>query len=83
MVAEGRYRLDVQLESRLFVELDGYAYHWSPEHKSHDDARRNKLRLLGPEILVYDWQTVTKAPHLFVRKVKEVLTNRKPQIGGR
>ena len=83
MVAEGRYRLDVQLEGRLFVELDGYAYHWSPEHKSHDDARPNKLRLLGPEILVYDWQTVTKAPHLFVRKVKAALTNRKPQIGGR
>jgi hypothetical protein len=25
----------------LFVELDGYAYHWSPEQKRHDDARRN------------------------------------------
>ena len=40
----------------MFVEVDGYAYHWSPEQKRYDDARRNKLWLRGFTVLVYDWQ---------------------------
>ena len=54
----GRYRLDIELEHDVFLEFDGYAYHWSPEQKRKDDARRNRLRLLGYEILVYDWRGV-------------------------
>ena len=41
VVDGGRYRIDLKLDERLFVELDGYAYHWSPEHKQYDDARRS------------------------------------------
>jgi hypothetical protein len=68
---EHHYRLDIQLEHGLFVEVDGYAYHWSPEQKRHDDARRNRLRLLGYEILVYDWQAVVNEPGRVVAEVKE------------
>ena len=73
VVDENRYRLDIQLEGQLFVELDGYAYHWSPEQKRHDDARRNRLRLLGFAILVYDWQSVVNEPRRVVAEIRKGL----------
>ena len=77
MVEGGRYRLDVQLEPHLFLELDGYAYHWSPEQKRYDDARRNTLRLHGHEILVYDWTVITKDGGRLIREVKAALAARR------
>lgn len=77
VVEDGRYRLDIQLEAHLFLELDGYAYHWSPEHKSHDDTRRNQLSRLGHEILVYDWRTVMRDGRRFVSEVKAAVGSRK------
>jgi very-short-patch-repair endonuclease len=70
------YRLDIQLEGGLFVEVDGYSYHWSPEQKRYDDARRNKLRLMGFEILVYDWQTVTKHGRQMAEEIRVALATR-------
>jgi hypothetical protein len=55
---DGRYRLDMRVAERVFLEFDGFAYHWSPEQKRYDDARRNELRLAGNQILVYDWRAV-------------------------
>jgi len=71
---EGRYRLDIQLGPGLFVEVDGFAYHWGPEHKHHDDRRRNELRLQGFEILVYDWTVVTSEPRRVLHEVRTALT---------
>jgi len=83
VVVEGAgYRLDLQLEGGLFVELDGYSYHWSPDHKRYDDARRNKLRLLGFEILVYDWQTVTKQGRRMVEEIRTALATRQYRRSG-
>jgi very-short-patch-repair endonuclease len=73
VVDGGRYRLDIQLEGRLFVELDGYAYHWAPEQKRRDDSRRNRLRVLGFEILVYDWGTVVHEPSRLLGEIKTAL----------
>jgi hypothetical protein len=52
---DDRYRLDFLLASPVAMEVDGYSYHWSPEAKSHDEARRNRLRLEGTFLLVYTW----------------------------
>jgi very-short-patch-repair endonuclease len=83
VVVEGTgYRLDVQLEGGLFVELDGYTYHWSPDQKRYDDARRNKLRLLGFVILVYDWQTVTKQGRRMVEEIRMALATRQYRTSG-
>ena len=82
VVVEGTgYRLDIQLAGGLFVELDGYTYHWSPDQKRHDDARRNKLRLLGFDILVYDWQTVTKQGRRMVEEIRTALATRRERRG--
>ncbi|MDE3204497.1 MAG: type IV toxin-antitoxin system AbiEi family antitoxin domain-containing protein [Acidobacteriota bacterium] len=55
---DGRYRIDFLIATHLVVEVDGYAYHWSPEDKAYDDARRNRLRASGLTVLVYDWRAV-------------------------
>jgi hypothetical protein len=74
------YRLDIQITSQFFVEVDGYAYHWSPDQKRHDDTRRNQLRLSGLTILVYDWQTVVNDPARLVAEVKNATrTSTKPR----
>lgn len=56
--SDGRYRIDFQISPLLVVEVDGFAHHWSPEHKAYDDARRNRLRAAGLTVLVYDWRAV-------------------------
>ncbi len=82
VVVEGTgYRLDIRLAGGLFVELDGYTYHWSPDQKRYDDARRNKLRILGFEILVYDWQTVTRQGRQMVEEIRAALATRRDRRG--
>jgi very-short-patch-repair endonuclease len=69
----GRYRLDIQVAPGLFVEVDGFAYHWGPEQKHRDDMRRNELRLHGFNILVYDWWAITNEPRRVVKEVRTAL----------
>ncbi|HLI01809.1 MAG TPA: type IV toxin-antitoxin system AbiEi family antitoxin domain-containing protein [Acidimicrobiales bacterium] len=62
VVCDGRYRIDVQLVPGLALEVDGYAYHWSPEAKSADSRRRNQLRHAGIRVIEADWVTVMHDP---------------------
>jgi very-short-patch-repair endonuclease len=73
VVDGGRYRLDIELVGRVFVEVDGYSYHWSPEQKSHDDARQNALLLLGFKVLIYGWQDIVHEPRRVVAEIKAVM----------
>jgi very-short-patch-repair endonuclease len=74
-IDHGHYRLDIELEHQIFVEVDGYAYHSSPEQKRYDDARRNQLRLMGVEFLVYDWRAVMEGTGgVLVREAMAALT---------
>ena len=74
VVNGGQYRLDIQLEAGVFVELDGYSYHWSPEQKRRDDARHNYLRLLGLKILVYGWQDIAHHPRRVLAEIRKALS---------
>lgn len=78
VTADGRYRIDAQVQGDVFVEVDGYAFHWSPEQKERDEARRNALRLMGYSVLVYGWRAVTKEGHRVVQEVlyAQALTRR-------
>ena len=78
VVDGGRYRLDIQVGPRVFVEVDGFAYHWTPEQKRYDDKRRNELRLLGYEILVYDWKAVMDEPRRVVKETKTAIREHAP-----
>lgn len=69
----GRYRVDFLVAAGLAVEVDGFAHHWSPEHKAYDDARRNRLRAAGMTVLVYDWRAVRFEPRRVAAEVRGAL----------
>jgi hypothetical protein len=56
------------------VEVDGYAYHWSPEAKARDESRRNQLRLSGIFLLVYTWRDIRMEPGRVIREVTAALS---------
>lgn len=68
-VAGGRYRIDVLLAEGLALEVDGFAYHSSPEAKAADSRRRNALRALGFTVVESDWVTVTRHPEQLRREI--------------
>lgn len=70
VTVDGRYRIDAEVEGGVFVEVDGYAFHWSPEQKERDEARRNALRLMGHTVLVYGWRAVTREGHRLVQEIE-------------
>lgn len=74
----GRYRIDFLITPGLAVEVDGYAYHWSPEAKAHDEARRNELRLGGLFILVYTWRDIRFDSARVAREVRSALAKLQP-----
>jgi very-short-patch-repair endonuclease len=60
---DGEYRIDFAYDLiRLAVEVDGYVWHFSPEHQQRDHARRNRLQAQGWHILVYTWRDVVDEP---------------------
>jgi hypothetical protein len=69
---DGKYRIDIAWAPILFaVEVDGYAWHFSPTQKQHDDARRNDLQRDGWKILVYSWTDVLREPSRVAREITE------------
>lgn len=64
------YRVDVLLRPGLALEVDGYAYHASPEQMTEDARRRNRLRLSGTQVLVYTWKDVVHDGHRLLAEVR-------------
>jgi very-short-patch-repair endonuclease len=63
VVFGGLYRLDTAWKEIHFsVEVDGYAWHFSPEHMARDTARRNRLLQAGWTVLAYTWRDVVNEP---------------------
>jgi very-short-patch-repair endonuclease len=61
--ADGAYRLDFAWpEIWLAIEVDGYLYHSTPEHKERDEDRRNRLQRQGWKLQVYNWRQVCREP---------------------
>jgi hypothetical protein len=71
LYADGRYRIDFILAPTVAVEVDGFAHHWSPEAKRHDEERRNRIRLDGTFLLVYTWRDIRFDER---RVVSEIMT---------
>ena len=57
---DGRYRIDILLDPTVAMEVDGYTYHAAPELKAEDERRRNRIRMSGVFVLVYDWTEVLR-----------------------
>jgi very-short-patch-repair endonuclease len=73
VVGEGRYRVDVMLCAGLALEVDGYAFHWSPEAKAADSRRRNRLALQGVRVVEADWVTVMRRPEQLREEVESAM----------
>jgi hypothetical protein len=71
---DGRYRVDTALTDELMVEVDGYAYHHTPEQKAEDERRRNRIRLGGRFLLVYTWRDVVYDSGRVIAEIRRALT---------
>jgi hypothetical protein len=67
------YRIDILLRPGLALEVDGYAYHASPEQMTEDARRRNRLHLRGVRVLVYTWKDVLYDGHRVLAEVRLAL----------
>jgi hypothetical protein len=67
------YRLDVLILPGLAVEVDGFRYHHSPEHKTSDERRRNRIRLRGTLVLVYTWWDVVHEPDRIINETRSAM----------
>ncbi|GAB4082634.1 hypothetical protein GCM10028783_35830 [Modestobacter muralis] len=77
----GRVRLDrAYPEVRLAVELDGAAFHTSPEDRARDLARDRALAALGWVVLRFTYADVVRDPHAVRAKVLEVYRARQHQL---
>lgn len=55
-----RYRLDYAYPAiKLAVEVDGHAFHFTPEQQRWDHRRSNALTAAGWTVLPYNWWDVT------------------------
>jgi hypothetical protein len=71
--SEGQYRIDVQVRPRIVAEVDGYSYHWSPEHKQRDEQRRNRIVLDGNTLLVFTWLDVVRRPDEVAAEIRAAI----------
>jgi len=71
----GRFRLDFAYPHlRLVIEVNGWAYHSTPEQARRDATRRNALNRAGWTVLEFDWWQVTQEPDRVAAEIAAALT---------
>jgi very-short-patch-repair endonuclease len=71
---ENRYRIDTMLAKEVVVEVDGYAYHNSPEQVTEDKRRRQRLRLCGLTVMEYTWIDVVLDGRRVLAEARQALS---------
>jgi hypothetical protein len=71
---EGEYRVDFWLVETVMWEVDGYAWHFSPEQMARDNVRRDSIRLSGIDLYVDTWRTLDRAQPAIARKLRAAIT---------
>ena len=74
---DGEYRIDFSLSYPVMLEVDGYVWHYSPEHKARDDQRRNQLRLSGIELYVSNWRQIVREEAVLARTLRRAITGKR------
>ncbi len=72
------YRVDIMMRPGLALEVDGYAFHHTPEQLTEDARRRNRLYLSGTQILVYTWKDIVYDGHRVIAEVRQALAQKPP-----
>jgi hypothetical protein len=71
---DGEYRVDFCLAPPVMLEVDGYVWHYSPEHQQRDNERRNRLKLAGMELYVADWRQVYRQEGSLARILRQAVS---------
>jgi very-short-patch-repair endonuclease len=58
---------------RLVLELDGWAFHVTPEQFQRDRARQNRLVAAGWTVLRFTWRDLTERPEYVVATIEAML----------
>jgi hypothetical protein len=72
---EGEYRIDFSLVPPVMLEMDGYVWHFSPEHMARDNNRRNALRVSGVELYVSDWLGLRREGPGLARTLRQAISS--------
>ena len=70
---EGEFRVDFVLVPGIILELDGYVWHFSPEHKQRDEARRRRLLLDGNHVFIATWQDLRDNPRQLAHQLLQAV----------
>ena len=77
-------RLDAAVaELKVAVELDGAAFHGSPEAREQDTRRDVALAALGWVVLRFSYRRLTRQPEACRREILAVCRARRALFGGR
>ena len=80
----GTVRLDAAVpELKVAVELDGAAFHGSPEAREQDTRRDVALAALGWVVLRFSYRRLTRQPEACRREILAVCRARRALFGGR
>ena len=60
-------------DRRIAIEIDGFAWHSSPDRKRRDEQRQNALVLAGWTVLRFSAAEVRRRPHVVVTAVQRAL----------
>ena len=77
----GRYYADfAHLESRVLIEIDGKAYHSTPEQIARDQRRQTDLEHLGWKVIRLTGSEVNGNPYRVVWKAMWIIKDRLSSI---
>lgn len=72
-----RYRVDFLLkDARLIIELDGYAYHSTPEQLEKDAIRQRYLSRAGYTVIRFTGREVNRNPSACIEEVRTIYKER-------
>jgi hypothetical protein len=57
----------------VMLEVDGYVWHYSPEHLDRDHERRNRLKLAGIDLYVSNWRQLWQRQADLARLLRQAI----------
>jgi very-short-patch-repair endonuclease len=69
-------------DRRLVIEIDGWAYHSTPDRYQDDRTRQNLIVRAGWDVLRFTWRDLVERPDEVVGTIRDTLARRRPR-GGR
>lgn len=72
------YLIDVAFPAeRVAIEVDGWAWHLTPDRFVRDRQRQNAIVNLGWTVLRFTWHDLTGVPERVIKEIRAALTSRR------